>query len=550
MKRFLLPVVLLTSAFVLGRLSSDITPADVQSAAKLIGLQLTPIEIDSMLDGLAEQKQSFEALRKHNIPNDLPPAFTFHPIPPTYTAPHIGPDELIFQGETFPKIQRPANDNDLAFLSIRELASLLVSRQITSEELTRFFLNRLKKYDDTLHCVITYTEALALQKARQADKELAAGHYRGLLHGIPYVAKDLLATKNYPTTWGAKPFRSQVIDYDAAVIEQLDAAGAILIAKVSLGALAWGDVWFGGRTRNPWNPATGSSGSSAGSAAAVAAGLAPFAIGTETLGSIVSPSTVCGVTGLRPTFGAVSRFGAMALSWTMDKIGPIARSAEDCAIVYRYLHNATEADPRDPFHVATTFSYRADRDWRRLRIAFVPTPASSPTYAADSTFVATLRQAGARIDTVSLPAYPDITFILWAEAAAAFDELTRSNRDDELVRQNKQAWPNYFRMARFIPAVEYIQAQRLRYRLIHAMQQLMSKYDVVIAPSFASSQLYITNMTGHPCVVLPTGFNRSGMPQSICLLGRWMGEGAILEVANAYQQLTSHHKRRPPLVGQ
>lgn len=550
MKRFLLPVVLLTSAFVLGRLSRDITPTDVQSAAKLIGLTFTPAEVDSMLDGLDAQRESFEALRKHSFPNELPPAFVFHPVPDNYMPPHTGADELIFKGETLPKIQRPANDNDLAFLSIRELASLLVSRQITSEELARFFLNRFKKYDDTLHCVISYTEALALQKARQADSELAEGHYRGLLHGIPYVAKDLLATKDYPTTWGATPYRSQTLDYDAAVIERMDAAGAVLIAKVSLGALAWGDVWFGGRTRNPWNPATGSSGSSAGSAAAVAAGLAPFAIGTETLGSIVSPSTVCGVTGLRPTFGAVSRFGAMALSWTMDKIGPIARSAEDCAIVYRYLHDAVERDPRDPFHITTTFSYRADRDWRRLRIACVPTPASSTTYAADSAFVATLRQAGARIDTVNLPAYPDITFILWAEAAAAFDELTRSNRDDELVRQNKQAWPNYFRMARFIPAVEYIQAQRLRYRLIQETQKLMSQYDVIIAPSFASSQLYITNMTGHPCVVLPTGFNRNGMPQSICLLGQWMGEGAILEVAAAYQRLSNHHKQRPPLVRQ
>ncbi|WP_038031850.1 amidase [Thermonema rossianum] len=548
MKRFLLFIALLASAFVLGRWSSDITPADVQSAAKLIGLTFTPVEIDSMLDGLQEQKESFQALREQDFPNELPPAFTFHPVPDNYVPPHTGPDELVFQDDALPKIKRPKNDEKLAFLSIRELASLLLSRQITSEELTRFFLNRLKKYDDTLHCVITYTEALALQKARQADRELAEGHYRGLLHGIPYVAKDLLATKNYPTTWGAAPYRSQQLDYDAAVIERLDAAGAVLIAKVSLGALAWGDVWFGGRTRNPWNPATGSSGSSAGSAAAVAAGLAPFAIGTETLGSIVSPSTVCGVTGLRPTFGAVSRFGAMALSWTMDKIGPIARSAEDCAIVYRYLHDATTHDPRDPFHIATTFSYRSDLDWRRLRIAYVPTPVSSNTYANDSAFVATLLKAGAHIDTVSLPPYPDITFILWAEAAAAFDELTRSNRDDELVRQNKQAWPNYFRMARFIPAVEYIQAQRLRYRLIQAMEELMKQYDVVIAPSFASSQLYITNMTGHPCVVLPTGFSHSGMPQSICLLGRWMGEGAILEVAHAYQQLTQHHKRRPPLV--
>lgn len=540
MKRLLLACLLLISVFVAGRHSRDIQTTDILAALRLIGLEWQTNLIDSMREGVENQRRVFEGLRQYHFPNALAPAIGFSPIPPGYV--QNNHNELVLQPTESAKVKRPRHMEELAFMSIRELAALLQSRQISATELTRFFLSRLKKYDPILHCVVTYTEAYAMQQAAQADREIAEGRYRGLLHGIPYVAKDLLAMPNYPTTWGAKPYQKQYIDSTAAVIERLEAAGAILIAKVSLGELAWGDVWFGGRTRNPWNPSTGSSGSSAGSAAAVAAGLAPFAIGSETLGSIVSPSSVCGITGLRPTFGAVSRFGAMTLSWTMDKIGPMARSAEDCAIVYYYLHGK---DERDPFSVATSFSYRADRPWLRWRIGYVPTPASSPSYTADSMFVASLRQAGAHIDTVALPHYPDITFILWAEAAAAFDELTRSGRDSELVRQNKQAWPNYFRVARLVPAVEYIQAQRLRSHLIKQMQALFEDYDVIIAPSFASTQLYISNMTGHPCVVLPTGFNQQGMPQSICLLGKWMGEGALLEVAHAYQQLSHHHKQHP-----
>ncbi|MFT6000843.1 MAG: Asp-tRNA(Asn)/Glu-tRNA(Gln) amidotransferase A subunit family amidase, partial [Neolewinella sp.] len=404
------------------------------------------------------------------------------------------------------------------------------------------------KHDSTLHCVITLTEERALAQADKLDTELAAGKYRGPLHGIPYGAKDLLAAKGYPTTWGAKPYKGQTIDLDAAVIEQLDKAGAILIAKLSMGALAWGDVWFGEKTRNPWDTRKGSSGSSAGSASAVAAGLVPFAIGTETLGSIVSPSTVCGTTGLRPTFGRVSRFGAMALSWSMDKIGPITRSAADAGLV---LAAISHYDQRDAHAIKAGFQY----EWPRgnvkpgTRIGYYKSRMERdyPFHDQDSVTLETLRTIGYELVPIELPEEPDIGFILNVEAAAAFESLTRSNRDDELTRQVRNAWPNAFRTAHFVPAVAYVQANRLRRQLMEDVDRVLTEanVDVYLNPSWHSNSLFITNMTGHPAICVPNGKNDEGMPTSITFTGKLFGEQAIIDVAASYQRASEWDELHP-----
>jgi Asp-tRNA(Asn)/Glu-tRNA(Gln) amidotransferase A subunit family amidase len=409
------------------------------------------------------------------------------------------------------------------------------------------YLARLKKYGAQLEAVVTLTEDLALRQARQADAEIAAGNYRGPLHGIPYGAKDLLAVPGYKTTWGAVPYQDQIVDNTATVVRKLEAAGAVLVAKTTLGALAWGDVWFGGKTRNPWNLEQGSSGSSAGSASCTAAGLVAFSIGTETLGSIVSPSTRCGVTGLRPTFGRVSRAGAMALSWSMDKIGPICRTVEDCAIVLDAIRGS---DGLDATVKDAAFGYDAQMDWRRLRIGYLKSAfdADYPNAATDSVSLARLRELGANLVEITLPDYPlgSLSFVLGVEAAAAFDDLTRSNRDDLMVRQIKNAWPNVFRAARYVPAVEYIQANRVRTQLIEDMHKTMQNFDVYVAPAFGGGNLLLTNLTGHPCVVLPNGFNDEGSPVSITFMGGLFAEAKVLAVAKAYQDATDFHRRTPP----
>jgi Asp-tRNA(Asn)/Glu-tRNA(Gln) amidotransferase A subunit family amidase len=409
------------------------------------------------------------------------------------------------------------------------------------------YLERLKKYGSKLECVITLTEELALQQAKRADAEIAAGKYRGLLHGIPYGAKDLLATKGYPTTWGAAPYKEQVINEDATVIKRLEEAGAVLVAKLTMGALAWGDVWYGGKTRNPWNLEQGSSGSSAGSASATSAGLVAFAIGTETWGSIVSPSTRCGVTGLRPTYGRVSRSGAMALSWSMDKIGPICRSVEDCAIVFNAIYGP---DGKDQTLYDLPFNYETGVDISTLRIGYLKEAFEKDTTntAFNERALETLSLMGIKLIPLELPQLPvyDISFILSAESAAAFDELTRSNRDDLLVRQIKNAWPNVFRQSRFIPAVEYINANRIRYLMIQEMAKIMERIDVYVTPSFGEN-LLLTNLTGHPCVVVPNGFNEKGSPVSISFIGKLFGEAEALALAKKYQDATGFHLKHPAL---
>jgi Asp-tRNA(Asn)/Glu-tRNA(Gln) amidotransferase A subunit family amidase len=415
-------------------------------------------------------------------------------------------------------------------------------------QLTHLYLSRLKKYGPKLECVVTLTESLALAQAQRADNEIAAGKYRGPLHGIPYGAKDLLAARGYPTTWGSVPYKDQIIDEDATVIQRLEKAGAVLVAKLTMGELAWGDVWFGGKTRNPWKLDQGSSGSSAGSAAATAAGLVGFSIGTETWGSIVSPSNRCGTTGLRPTYGRVSRTGAMALSWSMDKIGPICRTVEDCAIVFNAIHGP---DGKDQTLYDFPFRYSSTINLKKLKIGFLKADFDSAKInkAQNDATLDKLRAMGAQLVPIELPKLPisDLRIILSAEAAAAFDELTRSGRDSLLVRQIKNAWPNVFRAARFIPAVEYIQANRIRYLLIQEMMKLLKTVDVYVAPSIEGENSLLTNLSGHPCVVVPNGFTNEHTPTSITFIGRLFDEGTVLAVAKAYQDATDFHLQHPTL---
>lgn len=503
------------------------------------------IMIDS---GMAELVDAYRGIRAYPLPNSTPPAIQFNPLPYGFEIPKPTPQiEWTIPGD----ISRPTWEADLAFMSIPELASLIRSGEISCLALTEFFLNRLKKYDPQLHCVVTLTEEYAIEQARKMDAELAAGKDRGILHGIPYGAKDLFSFPGYPTTWGAGAYREQVLDETAGIISKLEQSGAILVAKTTLGALAMGDVWFADTTRNPWNLSEGSSGSSAGSASATAAGLLPFAIGTETWGSIVSPATRCGTTGLRPTYGRVTRSGAMALSWSMDKVGTISRSATDCAIVFDAIRGL---DPADKTLIDAGFTYPEKVDLSTLRIGYFKS-AFDKEYGVskfDRKTLRTLKKMGAELipvelDNDDLPYYA-MSIILEAEAAAAFDELTRSNRDTLLVRQHRYAWPNLFRTARYITAVEYIQANRIRTDLIEDYHKRLKDFDVVVIPSFeGGNHLLATNLTGHPVVVVPNGFKESGSPTSISFLGNLFDEGTILAVAAAYQENTSFNKKRPPI---
>lgn len=542
----LYPWLLVMIGFTLGYTQEElpaVEPADIAAFERLVALTFTAAERELMAADMAENRAGYQALRSVPLDNATAPVLTFRPSPPaalTQQAQQAIPWH-------YPTVRLPDDRADLAFYSIAELGALLRTQQITSVELTRFFLDRMQTYAPRLHCVINYTEARAMAAAERADREIAAGHWRGPLHGIPYGAKDLFAVPGVPTTWGAKPFADQVLDETATVIQKLDAAGAVLIAKLSLGALAWGDVWFGGTTRNPWNLSQGSSGSSAGSASAVAAGLVPFALGTETLGSIVSPSHRCGVTGLRPTFGRVSRHGAMALSWSMDKVGPIVRSSDDAARVFDAIRGS---DGHDPTVRDLPFNYTGAVDWSALRIGYVASAFEGDHRgaAADRAVLDTLRQLGAQLVPIELPDLPvgAMRIILSAEAAAAFDQLTRAGSDDQLVRQIRRAWPNVFRASRSIPAVEYINANRLRAVLMARMTRLLADIDVYVCPTYRGNNLLITNLTGHPSVVLPNGFGEDGQqPKSITFMGRLYGEASLLAVTGAYQQATDFHMRRP-----
>lgn len=526
-----------------------ITKEMVTEAEKLAGLAFTDEERELMLEDLQEYAESYEAIRKVDIGNEVMPALHFNPVLPG----------MQFASEKRPpvwskveEVKRPLALEEVAFWPVTHLAELIRTRQVTSLELTQMYLQRLKQFDPTLECVVTLTEERALRQAKQADQEIAAGNYRGPLHGIPWGAKDLLAARGYKTTWGAMPYKDQEIDLDATVVQRLGAAGAVLVAKLTLGALAWGDVWFGGKTKNPWNLEEGSSGSSAGPGAATAAGLVGFAIGSETWGSIVSPSTRCGVTGLRPTYGRVSRHGAMALSWSMDKLGPMCRCVEDCALVFNAIYGP---DKLDNTVYDLPFNYNANLDVKQLRVGYLKSLFDEPRedneawrqFDLDSLEV--LRKLGIELVPIKLPEDPisAMAFILSAEAGAAFDALSRSNHDDLMVRQERNAWPNVFRHAHLIPAVDYVQANRLRTIVMQHVARMMQDIDVYVAPSFGGDNLLLTNLTGHPAVVVPNGFKDNGSPTSISFVGKLFGEAELLAVAKAYQDATTFHLKHPQL---
>lgn len=559
-----------------------ITPEMIDGAAALAGVRLTTEQKTMVLKGLKEQRDSVLMIRSMKIPNAVAPAFVFDPVP---AGMKLDTERKPMRMGKAPNVSGMSIQEDaLAFATVRELAELLKKRRVSSVELTKIYLARLKKYDPRLHFVITLTEERALKQATDADRAIASGKYRGALHGIPWGAKDLLAVKGYRTTWGAAGFEQQVFDYDATVVERLDAAGAVLIAKLSMGALAQGDLWFGAKTRNPWNPRQGSSGSSAGSASAVAAGCVGFAIGTETLGSISSPSTRCGTTGLRPTFGFVPRTGAMALSWTMDKIGPICRSVEDCALVMSAIYGP---DGHDRTVKDAAFNWDAEFDWKRLRVGYLKSEFDPPVLEANASeerrqdFIIdsydtryeqaaldALKKMGVKLIEVQMPKgyhFGDITPVLGAEAAAAFDELTLSGRDALLTGQQSFDWPNQFRRARFYSAVDYVQAQRARTLAMKAMAKLFDEVDVVVTPS-GGAQLSGTNLTGHPAVIVPNGVRGAdapkpdhdgdgerrniggpGTPVSLTFLGGLYSDARLAAFARAYQETTGFHRLHPKL---
>ncbi|MCC5934965.1 MAG: amidase [Balneolales bacterium] len=525
----------------------DRTPTTEHLAAAevLFGLEFQQAYRDSMLAGIRNNLQTYEALRAREIGNEVWPAMQFNPLPAGFEVPQHSGGAHNWQLPE--QVQRPASDAELAFLTVAELSVLIRSGQLSAVELTTIYLDRIRRYDAELQVVITLTDELALAQAARADSLLAAGVWLGPLHGIPYGSKDLLALEGYPTTWGAVPYQDQVLEQTATVIRKLEEAGAVHLAKLSLGALAWGDVWFGGVSKSPWNTSIGASGSSAGSAAATSAGLVAFTIGSETLGSIVSPSTRNGVTGLRPTYGRVSRHGAMALSWSMDKLGPITRSVKDAALVFDAIYGP---DPLDPSLTDAPFVYDAELPLSDIRIGYQASAFELPypNREHDLAVLDVMRDLGAQLIPVELPQldFNAMDVILSVEAAAAFDELTRSGRDSLMVRQMIQAWPNVFRTARFVPAVEYIQANRARTQLINAMHEALRNVDVYLTPSFAGGNLVITNLTGHPTVVVPNGFTETGMPVSITFNAQLFEEGKLLRVADAWQQATGFHRQYPP----
>lgn len=530
----------------------------LHTAEQLIGIELTDAQETMALGNVNRNLTQYETLRKINVPLDTPLATSFHPALPDKKLPLQTPmrGKLKLSKVDIPKYSAI---EELAFCSTAQLAELVRTKKVSSVALTKMYLARLKRHSPKLLNVVTLTEELALKQAQQADDEIKRGKYRGPLHGIPCGVKDLFATKGIPTTWGAEPYRNQMIDYDATVIERLRDAGAVLVAKLSMGALAQGGRWFAGVTRNPWRPEedrTGSSGSSAGSASATSAGLVGFSLGTETLGSIVSPSATCGVAGLRPTYGRVSRYGAMALSWTMDKIGPICRSIEDCALVLDAIYGA---DGRDETSLDVPFNWTPDTNISKLKIGYLKAEFeggggrgglgnSEERKKLYAEALDALRGAGAKLEPLELPKFStdSLRIILTAEAATAFDDLTRDGGVNQLSGQAPSDWPNSFRSARFIPAVEYLRAQRARTLLMREMDSLMQNWDAFVSPAPGSASLMITNLTGHPQAVLPCGFI-NGLPQAIMFTGRLYDEVTPLRIALAYEKATKWHTMHPKL---
>ena len=548
--RILFSYLFLSCSLFVSAQDTSIQKSDLISASKLIDLSFTTKEIDTLYSDVIDNLVNYKAMHNLPLPNSVPLSMWQTPVLPGM---HFNKVQKPIAWKLDNTVQLPANKNDLAFYTIEQLASLIKNKKISSLALTQFFIERIKKWGDSLQCVISIQEEIAYAQAKKADTELAQGKYRGLLHGIPYGLKDLFAVKGTKTTWGAAPYQNQTIDEDAFVYTKLKEAGAVLVAKFTLGALAMGDYWFGGRTKNHWNLKYGSSSSSAGSASATVAGLVPFAIGTETWGSIVSPSTTCGATGLRPTFGSVSRSGAMALSYSLDKVGHICRSAADAAIVFNYIHGT---DGKDGSAVNMPFNYTPNKEIKKLKIAYAKNYFDKIKDTSRNEFkvLVEFKKLGVQLIPMNFPDSGVYNFnimdvVIGAECAAQFDEMTRLNIDDALTRQTKNDWPNSFRTARFVPAVEYINAQRHRYTLMQKVNEVMQQYDVIICPSRGDgNQSAITNLTGNPVVCVPTGFDKKlNLPTGISFVGNLYDEATILSIAQAYQKATNWDETHPDL---
>ncbi len=548
--RKLLCVFVLSATTAQLQAQDTIRKSEIPVVAKFADLSFTQQEIDSMFDGVKENVFEIRKMHKYPLSNSTPMSMWQSPV---VAGMQFETKQQPINWEIPANVSLPANKNELAFYSVMQLASLIKNKKISSVELTKFFIERIRKYGDTLQCVISVTEEIAMQQAKEADALIAKGKYKGPLHGIPYGLKDLFAVKGTKTTWGAAPYKDQIIDEDATVYNKLRDAGAVLVAKFTLGALAMGDRWYGGRTNNPWNLRFGSSGSSAGSASATVAGLVPFAIGTETWGSIISPSSTCGATGFRPTFGRVSRAGGMTLSWSLDKVGPITRSAEDAALVFSFIHGA---DNKDLSAVSMPFNYQPKGDVKKLKVGYAKNYFDRITDTSRNEWkvLDAYRKMGVELVPIVFPDSGVYNFnvmdiVISAECAAAFDDFTRTGLDDQMTWQNKFDWPNSFRVSRLIPAVEYINANRHRYLLMQQVNAALKDIDVLICPTRGSgSQSAITNLTGHPAICMPTGFDkRFNTPTSITLLGKLYGEAAMLTAAKALQQATSWDDVHPPM---
>jgi Asp-tRNA(Asn)/Glu-tRNA(Gln) amidotransferase A subunit family amidase len=524
--------------------ADEITPGMILDAARIAGLEVTPGQAEAMVREVQDNLETYQELHTRELGNEVPLPLHFDPRVPGVTVDI--PSEPIRTRSV--DVQRPSDLETVAFWPITHLARLLETRQVTAVELTEMYLRRLKRYNPTLNCVVNLTEERARGAAAGADDEIAAGEYRGPLHGIPYGVKDIIAARGYPTTWGTPPFVDQVIDEDATVVQRLDEAGAILVAKLTTGELAFGDRWFGGRTNSPWDPEVGSSGSSAGSGAATAAGLVGFSIGTDTGGSILAPSERCGVVGLRPTFGRVSRHGIMAAGTTLDKVGPMCRSAEGAAIV---LHAMAGPDHRD-FSVPD-IPVQWDADLDRLRLGFLANAFEAEEdadYRAEHTRVlGILRRQWPDLTAVELPASNLNFFIEYVERAAGFDGFLREGLDAQLVRPQHGI---ELRANHLVPTVAYLQANRARQRLMEETHEAMNDVDVVVSPYGVwwdprRSLNPLTSLTGHPVVAVPTGLRSNGQPLAVLLAGRLYREGELLAVAQHLLEATGFPGERPPL---
>ena len=542
-----------------------ITQPMLRDALALCGLSFDDKDQQSMLQAVNQNLARYEEVRQLHIPNDIAPPFYFSPIVPGMK---VNRTRHPFHYSS-PRVRRPANLEDAAFWPVTQLAQLIRTRQVTSVQLTEMYLARLHRYNDRLNCVVTFLDDVALAQARQADAEIAAGKHKGPLHGIPWGAKDIIAVKGYKTTWGSGAYKDQVIDEDASLVEMLRDAGAVLLAKVTSGELAQGDRWFGGQTRNPWNPAEGSSGSSAGPASATAAGLVGFAIGSETSGSILSPSARCGVTGLRPTFGRVSRNGVMALSWTQDRLGPLCRYAEDCALV---MNTISRPDDRDLSVSDIPFNWNPRFDIRTLRVGYLKDAFDETrdpvAKANDEKTLAQVQALGVKLVPVTVPDGATDTGSFNVESAVFFDELVRSGRDKQMTNPDRA---NGFRSSRLIPAVEYLQSQRARTMMMMKLAEATADVDVYLVPANSGGggggrgrggpgaapnpntgaqgatrrHFAMANSAGYPATSVPNGFTNSGTPTAITFYARPFGETGLLALTKTWQDVSGFHLKHP-----